>query len=59
MLPVDYEKMAEMVGGYAKRVTSPGDIKPAIQEAIASDTVAVLNVMTDPKGGRRGSAYLG
>ncbi|MDZ7726778.1 MAG: thiamine pyrophosphate-dependent enzyme [Dehalococcoidia bacterium] len=59
MLPVDYEKMAEMVGGYAKRITSPGDIKPAIQEAIASDTVAVLNIMTDPKGGRRGSAYLG
>lgn len=58
LLPVAYEKMAEMVGGFARRVERPADIGPAIKEAIAAKTVAVINVMTDPKGGRRGSMYL-
>jgi thiamine pyrophosphate-dependent acetolactate synthase large subunit-like protein len=58
LLPVHYEKMAEMVGGYGERIEDPARIGPAIREAIAADTVAVLNVMTDPKGGNRGSAYL-
>ena len=59
LLPVDYEKMAEMVGGFARRITDPADIGPSIRDAIQANTLAVLNVMTDPKGGRRGSAYLG
>lgn len=59
MLPVHYEKMAEMVGGYARRIERPDDFKPALQQALASNTVSVLNVLTDPKGSRRGSAYLG
>jgi thiamine pyrophosphate-dependent acetolactate synthase large subunit-like protein len=59
LLQVDYERMAEMVGGFGRKVTDPAQIKPTIQEAIAAKTVAVINVMTDPKGGRRGSAYLG
>ncbi|MFN0148452.1 MAG: thiamine pyrophosphate-binding protein [Dehalococcoidia bacterium] len=58
LLPVAYEKMAEMVGGFARRVERPADIGPTIKEAIAAKTVAVINVMTDPKGGRRGSMYL-
>ncbi len=58
LLPVHYEKMAEMVGGFARRITDPNDIGPAIKDAIAAKTVAVLNIMTDPKGGRRGSMYL-
>lgn len=59
LLPVDYHKMAEMVGGFARKVTDPAEIGPSIKEAIAANTLAVINVMTDPKGGRRGSAYLG
>lgn len=58
LLQVDYEKMGEMVGGYGRKVTDPDDIGPAIREAIEADTVAVINVITDPKGGRRGAAYL-
>jgi 2-hydroxyacyl-CoA lyase 1 len=58
LLPVAYEKMAEMVGGFARRVEDPAKIGPTIKEAIAARTVAVINVMTDPKGGRRGSMYL-
>ncbi len=54
-----YEKLAEMVGGYAARIEDPAAIGPAIRDAIASEKVAVLNVLTDPKGGNRGSSYLG
>ncbi len=59
LLPVNYERMGEMVGGFAARVTKPADIRPTIERAIAADTVAVINVITDPKGGRRGTGYLG
>jgi thiamine pyrophosphate-dependent acetolactate synthase large subunit-like protein len=59
LLPADYEKMGEMVGGLGIRVTRPDDIRPALERALGSGTVAVVNVMTDPKGGRRGSMYLG
>ena len=58
LLPVAYEKMGEMVGGYSRRVERPEDIRPAIQEALASGVVSVINVLTDPNGGRRGSMYL-
>ncbi|HEY4668500.1 MAG TPA: thiamine pyrophosphate-binding protein, partial [Tepidiformaceae bacterium] len=59
LLPARYEKMVEMVGGMARRVEDPADIAPALQEALAADRLALINVMTDPKGGRRGSMYLG
>ena len=52
MLPIDYEKMAEMVGGYSQRVTDPADIKPAVKRALAANTVAVVNVITDPNASR-------
>jgi len=59
LLPVDYEKMGEMVGGLGIKVTRPRDIRPALERALGSGRVSVVNVMTDPKGGRRGSMYLG
>jgi thiamine pyrophosphate-dependent acetolactate synthase large subunit-like protein len=59
LLPVNYERMGEMVGGFSARVTKPEDIRPTIERAIAANTVAVINVITDPKGGRRGTGYLG
>ena len=59
LLPVDYERMGEMVGGFAAKVTDPGDIRPTLERALASGKVAVVNVLTDPKGGSRGSMYLG
>lgn len=58
LLPVDYERMVEMVGGYAERVTSPDQIRPALGRAFAAGTVALLNVVTDPKARRRGAGYL-
>jgi thiamine pyrophosphate-dependent acetolactate synthase large subunit-like protein len=48
-----------MVGGLGIKVTRPDDIRPALERALGSGKVSVVNVMTDPKGGRRGSMYLG
>lgn len=59
LLQVRYEKMAEMVDGYAARVEHPDEIRPAIEGALATDRVALVNVMVDPVGGtRRGGGYL-
>ncbi|MBI2765202.1 MAG: thiamine pyrophosphate-binding protein [Chloroflexi bacterium] len=58
LLPVNYERMGEMVGGFSARVTDPAEIRPTLEKALAAKTVAVVNVLTDPKGGRRGSMYL-
>jgi thiamine pyrophosphate-dependent acetolactate synthase large subunit-like protein len=59
LLPVHYEKLAEMVDGYAARVERPEDIKPAVEAALASGRVSVVNVLVDPEGGsRRGGGYL-
>jgi len=45
LLPIDYEHMVEMVGGYSERVTASGKI-------------SLLNVVTDPKAKRRGGGYM-
>jgi thiamine pyrophosphate-dependent acetolactate synthase large subunit-like protein len=59
LLPADYEKMVEMVGGFARRVERPADIRPALEAALSADRLALVNVLTDPKGSTRGSMYLG
>ena len=59
LMQPDYEKMGEMVGGFARKITDPADIRPALQEALASGKVSVLNVLTDPNGRRSGAGYLG
>ena len=59
LLPVDYERMGEMVGGFSAKVTEASQIRPTLERALASGKVAVVNVLTDPKGGSRGSMYLG
>jgi acetolactate synthase-1/2/3 large subunit len=43
-----YEKLAEMVGGYGVFVERPEDVRPAIEAAVDANTVAVVNVRTDP-----------
>lgn len=59
LLPAAYERMVEMVGGFAQRVEDPAAIRPALEAALASDRLALVNVLTDPKGSTRGSMYLG
>jgi len=43
-----YEKLAEMVGGYGAFVERPDDVRPALEKAVDSGSVAVVNVRTDP-----------
>ena len=43
-----YEQMAEMFGAYGEYVENPGDIRPALERAVASGKPAVINVITDP-----------
>jgi thiamine pyrophosphate-dependent acetolactate synthase large subunit-like protein len=58
LLQARYEMMAQMVGGYGEAVTDPREIAPAIKRAQDANTVAIVNVMTDPYGTARGGGYL-
>ena len=55
-LPARYEKIAEMVDGHAEYVEAPGEIRPALERALAADRVSVVHVRIDPKAGRIGGA---
>jgi acetolactate synthase-1/2/3 large subunit len=46
--PVRYDQVAAGFGAYSEMVTESGDIRPAIERALASGRPACLNVMTDP-----------
>ncbi|HEX9713441.1 MAG TPA: thiamine pyrophosphate-binding protein [Actinomycetota bacterium] len=43
-----YEKVAEAFGGHAERVEDSEEVGPAIDRALASGKVAVVNVITQP-----------
>jgi acetolactate synthase-1/2/3 large subunit len=59
LLPARYEKLAEMVDGHAEYVERPGDIRPALERALAAGRLAVVHVRVDPKATRlSGSNYL-
>jgi len=59
LLPAHYEKMVEMVDGHAERVEKPSDIRPALDRALAANTVSLVHVLTDPKAQRlSGSVYM-
>lgn len=58
LLPIDYEKMSEMVGGHYEKVVDADEIVPAVKRALAANKFALVNVITDPKARRRGGAYL-
>jgi acetolactate synthase-1/2/3 large subunit len=36
-------------GGWGEHVTEPAQIRPALERALASGTVACVNVMLDPQ----------
>jgi len=43
-----YHTIIEAMGGYGQLVEKPGDIRPAIERAVASGKVSLINVKTDP-----------
>ncbi len=58
--PTRYDKIVEAMGGYGEHVTDPKQIRPALERALASNTVACVNVVLDPdapaKSGMQGYA---
>jgi acetolactate synthase-1/2/3 large subunit len=49
LVPTRYDKVVEALGGYGEQVTEPGQIRPALERAVASGTVACVNVILDPE----------
>ncbi len=43
-----YDWLAEAVGGHGERVESPEELLPALERAVDSETVAVVDAVTDP-----------
>ena len=48
LAPTRYDKVVEAIGGHGEHVTEPAQIRPALERALASGTVACVNVMLDP-----------
>jgi thiamine pyrophosphate-dependent acetolactate synthase large subunit-like protein len=43
-----YERIMEVFGGHAELVTEPGELRPALERAVASGRAACINVRVDP-----------
>jgi acetolactate synthase-1/2/3 large subunit len=60
LAPTRYDKVVEALGGHGELVTEPGQIRPALERALESGTVACVNVILDPEApaasGAQGSA---
>jgi acetolactate synthase-1/2/3 large subunit len=48
-----FDQVVEAFGGTGILVTEPGAIRPALETALAADTVSCINVMLDPTAYRR------
>jgi acetolactate synthase-1/2/3 large subunit len=48
LAPTRYDKVVEALGGHGELVTEPSQIRPALERAVQSGTVACVNVMLDP-----------
>ena len=46
--PARYDLMCEALGGHGENVTSRDELRPALERALASGVVSVVNVRTDP-----------
>ncbi|HZU76480.1 MAG TPA: thiamine pyrophosphate-binding protein [Dehalococcoidia bacterium] len=53
---IRYDRIMEGFGGYAEHVSDPGEIRPAIERALASGHAACVDVAVDPAAGMPGSA---
>jgi acetolactate synthase I/II/III large subunit len=47
--PTRYDRIVEALGGHGELVTEPAQIRPALERALSSGTVACVNVMLDPE----------
>jgi acetolactate synthase-1/2/3 large subunit len=58
LAPTRYDRLTEVFGGHAEHVERPGELAPALERALSSGELAVVNVMLDPKA-MAGHAYRG
>jgi acetolactate synthase-1/2/3 large subunit len=49
LAPTRYDKVVQALGGYGEQVTEPAQIRPALERAVQSGTVACVNVILDPE----------
>jgi acetolactate synthase-1/2/3 large subunit len=49
LAPTRYDRIVEALGGHGEHVEDPARIRPALERAVASGTVACVNVMLDPE----------
>ena len=43
-----YDEVVRVLGGHGELVSSPAELRPALDRAFASGLPAVVNVLTDP-----------
>jgi acetolactate synthase-1/2/3 large subunit len=48
LAPTRYDEVVRALGGHGELVTEPKSIRPALERAVSSGTVACVNVMLDP-----------
>jgi acetolactate synthase-1/2/3 large subunit len=58
LAPTRYDRLTEVFGGHAEHVERPDELAPALERALSSAELAVVNVMLDPKA-MAGHAYRG
>ncbi len=49
LAPTRYDEVVRALGGHGEHVTEPRAIRPALERAVSSGTVACVNVMLDPE----------
>lgn len=47
--PTRYDEIVKAMGGWGEQVTEASKIRPALERAVAANTVACVNVMLDPE----------
>lgn len=53
LAPTRYDRVVEALGGWGELVTQPAQLRPALERAVAANTVACVNVMLDPQAPAR------
>jgi acetolactate synthase-1/2/3 large subunit len=58
LAPSRYDRLVEAFGGHGEHVERPGQLRPALERALAAGEPAVVNVVLDPDA-MAGHAYRG
>ncbi len=56
LAPTRYDEIVKAMGGWGELVTEAAQIRPALERAVKSNTVACVNVMLDPEAPEKAGA---